>query len=151
MKLKNFLLLLFLSLITFDLSAQEGPQWLKDAVIYHIYPSTFQDSDGDGIGDLNGIISRLDYIQSIGINTIWISPVFSSEFKDGGYDITDFYSIDKRFGNNETLSELVKEAHARNIKVCLDLVAGHTSDKHPWFLESIIFGPMAKIRNRKNT
>lgn len=136
MKLKNFLLLLFLSLITFDLSAQEGPQWLKDAVIYHIYPSTFQDSDGDGIGDLNGIISRLDYIQSIGINTIWISPVFSSEFKDGGYDITDFYSIDKRFGNNETLSELVKEAHARNIKVCLDLVAGHTSDKHPWFLES---------------
>ena len=96
----------------------------------------FQDSDGDGIGDLKGIISRLDYIKSIGANAIWISPIFSSEFEDGGYDITDFYSVDKRFGNNETLQELVDEAHQRGIKVCLDLVAGHTSDKHPWFVES---------------
>ena len=113
-----------------------APQWLDEAVIYHIYPSTFQDSDGNGIGDLEGIISRLDYIRSIGVNTIWMSPVFASEFKDGGYDVTDFYSVDPRFGTNEKLASLVREAHARNIRVCLDLVAGHTSDQHPWFKES---------------
>lgn len=112
------------------------PQWLHDAVIYHIYPSTFADSDGDGIGDLEGIRSRLDYIKSVGFNTIWLSPCFKSEFEDGGYDITDFYMVDPRFGTNQGLVDLIADAHAKGIRVCLDLVAGHTSDKHPWFRQS---------------
>lgn len=112
------------------------PQWLNSAVIYHIYPSTFADSDGNGIGDLKGIHNHLDYIRSMGFNTIWLSPVFKSEFEDGGYDITDFYMIDPRFGTNQQLVDLVNDAHKRGIRVCLDLVAGHTSDKHPWFRQS---------------
>lgn len=114
----------------------ENPAWLHDAVIYHIYPSTYADSDGDGTGDLEGIRSRLDYIRSLGFNTVWISPVFQSEFEDGGYDITDYYMVDKRFGTNRQLVQLIQDAHDKGIKVCLDLVAGHTSDKHPWFRQS---------------
>ena len=111
----------------------ERVSWLDSAVIYHIYPPSFQDSDGDGTGDLEGIRSRLSYIKETGFNTIWISPVFSSEFEDGGYDITDYYSIDPRYGTNATLERLVSEAHSMGIRVCLDLVAGHSSSKHPWF------------------
>ncbi len=117
-------------------SAKRTPQWLDDAVIYHIYPSSFMDSNGDGVGDLNGIRSRLDYIKSVGFNCIWLSPCFASDWKDGGYDITDFYAVDKRFGTNDDLFALVKEAHSKGIKVLLDLVAGHTSIKHPWFQAS---------------
>lgn len=117
-------------------TARPVPEWLESAVIYHIYPSTFADSDGDGIGDLEGIRSRLPYIRSVGFNTIWLSPVFASEFEDGGYDITDFYRVDPRFGTNAGLVRLIDEAHALGIRVCLDLVAGHTSDKHPWFRQS---------------
>lgn len=112
------------------------PKWLEEAVIYHIYPSSFMDSNGDGYGDLEGIRSKLDYIKSVGFNTIWISPVFCSEFEDGGYDITDYYKIDPRFGSNTDLVTLVNDAHSKGMRVCLDLVAGHTSDKHPWFKES---------------
>lgn len=133
MKTKETLFLLLCFILSTEAFSQKGPEWLKDAVIYHIYPSSFQDSDGNGIGDLKGIHSRLDYIRSIGVNTIWLSPIFSSEFKDGGYDITDFYRIDPRFGQNETLTALIQTAHSKGIRVCLDLVAGHTSDKHPWF------------------
>lgn len=136
MKTKETLFLLLCFILSTEAFSQKGPEWLKDAVIYHIYPSSFQDSDGNGIGDLKGIHSRLDYIRSIGVNTIWLSPIFSSEFKDGGYDITDFYRIDPRFGQNETLTALIQTAHSKGIRVCLDLVAGHTSDKHPWFLQS---------------
>lgn len=112
------------------------PEWLKDAAIYHIYPSSYKDSNGDGIGDLEGIRSKLDYIQSLGITAIWMSPIFQSEWKDGGYDITDFYRVDPRFGTNVDLVRLLKSAHEKGIKVMLDLVAGHTSDKHIWFQES---------------
>ncbi len=112
------------------------PQWLDTAVFYQIYPATFQDSNGDGIGDLRGIISRLDYIRSVGVNAVWFSPLFCSEFQDGGYDITDFYRIDPRYGTNAQLVELVRKAHEKGLKICLDLVAGHTSDKHPWFVQS---------------
>ena len=117
-------------------TAQKVPEWLKSAAIYHIYPSTFMDSNGDGIGDLEGIRSKLDYIKDLGFNTIWMSPCFKSEFEDGGYDITDFYMVDPRFGTNTQLVRLIDEAHAKGIRVCLDLVAGHTSDKHPWFVQS---------------
>ena len=112
------------------------PSWLADAVFYQIYPSSFQDSDGDGYGDLQGIISRLDYIRSIGVTAIWLNPVYVSGWTDGGYDIIDFYRVDKRFGDNDDLIELVKEAHARGIKVVMDLVAGHSSDQCEWFLQS---------------
>lgn len=113
------------------------PRWLDTAVFYQIYPASFCDTDGDGIGDLGGIVSKLDYIHSVGVNAIWMSPVFSSEFRDGGYDITDFYSVAPRYGTNAQLVELVRLAHAKGMKVCLDLVAGHTSDRHPWFLQSM--------------
>ena len=112
------------------------PEWLSEAVFYQIYPSSFQDSDGDGYGDLQGIISRLDYIRSIGVTAIWLNPVYVSGWTDGGYDIIDYYRVDKRFGDNDDLIELVREAHARGIKVVMDLVAGHSSDQCEWFLQS---------------
>lgn len=116
------------------------PQWLDTAVFYQIYPASFKDTDSDGIGDLGGIISKLDYIRSVGANAIWMSPVFCSEFRDGGYDVTDFYAVAPRYGTNAQLVELVRKAHDKGMKVCLDLVAGHTSDKHPWFLQSMQAG-----------
>ncbi len=112
------------------------PSWLSDAVFYQIYPSSFQDSNGDGYGDLQGIISRLDYIKSIGVTAIWLNPVYVSGWTDGGYDIIDYYRVDKRFGDNDDLIELVQKAHARGIKVVMDLVAGHSSDQCEWFLQS---------------
>ena len=112
------------------------PSWLSDAVFYQIYPSSYQDSDGDGYGDLKGIMSRLDYIQSIGVTAIWLNPVYVSGWTDGGYDVIDFYRVDKRFGTNSDLVELIRQAHARGIKVVMDLVAGHSSDQNEWFLQS---------------
>ena len=120
------------------LSAQnpEQPSWLGDAVFYQIYPSSYQDSDGNGIGDIPGIISRLDYIKSIGVTAIWLNPVYVSGWTDGGYDVIDFYRVDKRFGTNSDLMELIRQAHSRGIKVVMDLVAGHSSDQCEWFLQS---------------
>lgn len=134
--MKKLILSALLLLSAAGAGAQKVPEWLKTAAIYHIYPSSYMDSDSDGIGDLEGIRSKLDYVKGIGFNTIWISPIFKSEFEDGGYDITDFYMVDPRFGTNSQLVQLVQEAHAKGIRVCLDLVAGHTSDKHPWFKQS---------------
>ena len=94
------------------------------------------DTNDDGIGDINGIISRLDYVQRLGVNTIWFCPMFASAWQDGGYDVTDFYNIDPRFGSNDDMSLLIREAHIRGLRVCMDLVAGHTSDQHPWFQAS---------------
>ena len=136
MKIKNLLLALAL-LATASLSAKEQPAWLKKAAIYHIYPLTYMDSNGDGIGDLEGIRSKLDYIKSVGFDCIWLSPCFASAWEDGGYDIIDFYKVDPRFGTNEDLKRLIDDAHSKGIKILLDLVAGHTSDKHPWFQESL--------------
>lgn len=115
---------------------QRGPNWLHDAVFYQIYPSSYMDSDGNGIGDLPGITSKLDYIKSLGVNALWINPCFESGWFDGGYDVIDFYKIDPRFGSNTDMVTLLKEAHKRGIKVCLDLVAGHSSVKCQWFQES---------------
>lgn len=117
-------------------SWEKGPDWLKDGVIYQVYPSSYKDSDGNGIGDIRGVISKLDYIESLGVRAIWFNPLFVSGWIDGGYDVIDFYRVDPRFGTNNDLVELIEKAHARGIKVMLDLVAGHTSDKHPWFLQS---------------
>ncbi len=113
------------------------PKWLDDAVFYEIYPQSFCDSNADGIGDLPGIISRLDYVKSLGVNAIWLNPCFDSPFLDAGYDIRDYYKVAPRYGTNDDLARLIREAHARGIRVVLDLVAGHTSLEHPWFKESM--------------
>ena len=112
------------------------PAWLKNAVIYQIYPQSFQDSNADGIGDINGIIQRLDYIKSIGINTIWLNPCFDSPFADAGYDVRDFLKVAPRYGSNDDLVKLFRTAKSKGLKVILDLVAGHTSVEHQWFIES---------------
>ena len=112
------------------------PKWLKDAVIYSLYPQSFYDSNNDGIGDLCGIIEKLPYIKELGCTAIWMNPIFDSDFLDAGYDVKDFYKVAPRYGTERDLSELCEKAHDMGIKVLLDLVAGHTSDKCPWFLES---------------
>ena len=112
------------------------PAWLKTAVFYEIYPQSFYDSNCDGIGDLEGIIRKLDYVKSLGCNALWINPCFESPFMDAGYDVSDYKKIAPRYGTNEDAKRLFDEAHRRGMKVLFDLVPGHTSDRHPWFLES---------------
>ena len=114
----------------------DTPAWLDNAVFYQIYPQTYADSNGDGIGDLRGIIGKLPYLHALGITAIWLSPCFESPFRDAGYDISDFYKVAPRYGSNDDLRRLFAEAGKLGIKVMLDLVAGHTSDRHPWFLQS---------------
>lgn len=111
-------------------------QWLKDAVFYEIYPQSYFDTNGDGIGDFNGIIEKLDYIQSLGCNALWINPCFDSPFKDAGYDVRDYKKVAPRYGCNNDLYRLFGEAHRRGIRVLLDLVPGHTSEEHEWFRQS---------------
>ncbi|MDM4762041.1 alpha-amylase family glycosyl hydrolase [Galbitalea sp. SE-J8] len=112
------------------------PAWLTDAVIYEIYPQSFSDGDGDGIGDLRGVIERLDYLHWLGVDVIWFNPCFRSPFRDAGYDVSDYLRIAPRYGSNDDMVELIAEARARGIRVLLDLVAGHTSIDHPWFAAS---------------
>ncbi|WP_352298005.1 alpha-glucosidase family protein [Pseudoalteromonas sp. 20-MNA-CIBAN-0454] len=111
-------------------------QWYKGAVIYQVYPRSFQDSNNDGIGDLKGIINRIDYIKSLGVDAIWISPFFKSPMKDFGYDISDYRDIDPIFGDLNDFDALIEQAHARDIKIIIDQVLSHTSDQHQWFLDS---------------
>lgn len=110
--------------------------WLNDAVVYEIYPQSYYDSNGDGIGDLQGIIAKLDYIQSLGFTAIWLNPINASSFRDAGYDVTDYYNVAPRYGTNEDYKQLTSECHKRGMKCIFDLVPGHTSIDHPWFLES---------------
>jgi alpha-glucosidase len=110
--------------------------WWKHAVIYEIYPRSFQDSNGDGVGDINGITSRLDYLRDLGIDAIWISPMYPSPLVDFGYDVSDYTAIDPLYGTLEDFDRLVSEAKKRNIRVIMDFVPNHTSDQHPWFAES---------------
>ena len=110
--------------------------WWKEAVAYQIYPRSFMDSNGDGIGDIQGIIEKLDYLSYLGIDIIWVSPFYKSPNDDNGYDISDYKDIMDDFGTMEDFDELLKEAHKRNIKLIADLVINHTSDEHPWFIES---------------
>ena len=110
--------------------------WWKNAVFYQIYPKSFQDTTGSGVGDLQGIISRLDYLQELGIDGIWLSPVCCSPQVDNGYDISDYCAVDPMFGTMEDMQQLIDEAKARGISIILDLVLNHSSDQHPWFLEA---------------
>ncbi|NNM55201.1 MAG: alpha-glucosidase [Spirochaetales bacterium] len=110
--------------------------WWKEAVVYQIYPRSFQDSNGDGIGDLPGIVSRLDYLNDLGVNVIWLSPVYESPNDDNGYDISNYYGIMKDFGTMADWKSLLNGLHERGMKLVMDLVVNHTSDEHPWFIES---------------
>lgn len=111
-------------------------EWWRGAVIYQIYPRSFKDNNGDGIGDLQGVISKLDYLASLNIDAIWLSPFFTSPMKDFGYDISDYRDIDPMFGTLNDFKELIRKAHDRNLKVIIDQVYSHTSDQHAWFKES---------------
>ncbi len=117
-------------------SAVDSLNWWKDTSVYQIYPRSYKDSDGDGIGDINGIISKLDYIQSLGFETIWFSPFFKSPQYDHGYDISDYKDIQPEYGDMRTVDSLISEVHKRDMKIVLDMVLNHSSDQHPWFLES---------------
>lgn len=111
--------------------------WWKEAVCYQIYPKSFMDSNNDGIGDLRGIIEKLDYLKDLGVNVLWISPVYQSPMDDNGYDISDYYKIDPIFGNNEDMDELIEKADKRGIKIIMDLVVNHCSDEHQWFQKAL--------------
>lgn len=110
--------------------------WWKEAIVYQIYPRSFCDSNGDGIGDLNGITSKLDYLKELGMDVIWLSPVYKSPNDDNGYDISDYEAIMTEFGTMDDFDKMLFEAHKRGIKIVMDLVVNHTSDEHPWFVES---------------
>ena len=121
-------------------------KWWKKEVGYQIYPRSFYDSNNDGIGDLNGITEKLDYLKNLGITLIWVCPIFKSPMDDNGYDISDYYDVNPEFGTKEDLEKLIAEAEKRRIKVILDLVINHTSDEHEWFLEALK-NPESKYRN----
>jgi len=116
--------------------AQGGENWWRDGIFYQIYPRSYQDSDGNGVGDLAGILRRLPYVKSLGVDAIWLSPIFPSPMADFGYDISDYTGVDPLFGAMADFDALLAAAHDNGLKLILDLVPNHTSDRHPWFLES---------------
>lgn len=116
--------------------AAATPKWLEDAVFYQIYPQSFYDSNGDGIGDIPGIIEKLDHLSELGVNAVWLNPCFVSPFEDAGYDVADYCKVAPRYGTNADLVRLFERARRRAIRICLDLVPGHTSNQHPWFQAS---------------
>ncbi len=120
-----------------DTKVTQKQKWLDNAIFYEIYPQSFCDSNGDGIGDFNGIIQKLDYIKELGCNAIWMNPCFASPFGDAGYDVSDYYLAAPRYGTNEDLRRLFEEVHKRDMHILLDLVPGHTSTEHKWFKESM--------------
>ena len=108
-------------------------QWWQDAIIYQIYLRSFKDSNDDGIGDFKGLISKLDYLKNLGVNTVWVSPHYESPMDDNGYDISDFFKVSKDYGEMSDVVEFIEKVHARDMKVIFDLVLNHTSDEHEWF------------------
>ena len=110
--------------------------WWQHGVIYQIYPRSFQDSNGDGVGDLPGLISRLDYLAWLGVDIIWLSPVYTSPMADFGYDVSDYTGIDPLFGSLQDFDDLILKAHTLGLKVVMDFVPNHTSERHTWFMES---------------
>src|SRR6202020_895333 len=112
--------------------AEDWRRW----VVYQVYPRSFADSDGDGVGDLRGVLGRLDYLQRLGVDVLWLSPVYRSPMDDNGYDISDYQDVDPLFGTLADLDELINELHARGMRLVMDLVVNHPSDEHPWFAES---------------
>jgi oligo-1,6-glucosidase len=118
------------------MASKNDRAWWKEAVVYQIYPRSFKDGNGDGVGDLRGVIEKLDYIQSLGVDAVWLNPIFKSPNDDGGYDISDYYSIQPEFGTMQEFDELLAGLHKRKLKLIMDLVLNHSSDEHAWFQES---------------
>jgi alpha-glucosidase len=110
--------------------------WWKNAVIYQVYPRSFQDTNGDGIGDLNGIVDRLDYLQSLGVDAIWLTPIYASPNYDFGYDVSDYFNVNPEYGTLADFDRLMSAANKRHIRVIMDMVMNHTSNEHPWFIAS---------------
>jgi len=124
------------AVITGEYIIPNCPHWIHKAIFYQIYPQTFYDSNGDGIGDLNGIIAKLDYVKSLGVDGIWLNPFFESPFNDGGYDISDYYKVAPRYGTNDDARRLFSIAKEKGLKIIFDYVVSYTSIEHPWFKES---------------
>ena len=127
--------------------AKPGSQWWRSGVIYQIYPRSFADSNGDGLGDLKGITSRLDSLSALGIDAIWLSPFYSSPQKDGGYDVSNYVDVDPLFGKLSDFDDLLAKAHGLGIRVMIDLVPNHSSDQHPWFQKALAAEPGSPERN----
>ena len=123
-------------------------RWWADAVIYQVYPRSFADANGDGLGDLDGIRSRIGYLAELGVDAVWLSPFYKSPMNDAGYDVADFRDVDPRFGTLEDFDALVDEAHARGMRVIIDIVPNHSSDQHPWFQEALAAKPGSAARRR---
>jgi len=119
-----------------QISTTDNPNWWREAIIYQVYPRSFQDSNGDGVGDLNGVTERLDYIASLGVDIVWLSPFFTSPMADFGYDIADYCDVDPLFGNLADFDRLIAKAHSLGLKIMIDQVMSHTAETHPWFVES---------------
>ena len=115
--------------------------WMSDAAIYQIYPRSFKDSTGSGLGDIAGITQQMDYLERLGIETIWLSPFYPSPLVDGGYDVADYCDVDPRLGSLDDFDDMIAAAHARGIKVIVDIVPNHSSNQHPWFKAALAAGP----------
>ena len=124
------------------------PDWWRTAVVYQIYPRSFADANGDGIGDLAGVRSRLNYLAELAIDAIWLTPFYPSPLADGGYDVSDYRDVDPRLGTLADFDGLTHDAHTRGIKVIVDIVPNHTSDQHPWFQQALAAGPGNPERDR---
>ena len=122
--------------VTHEEEQSTDKKWWKEAIVYQIYPRSFQDTDGDGVGDLQGIINRLDYVKNLGVTAVWLNPIYSSPNDDNGYDVSDYRNIMSDFGTMEDFDTMLSEMHARDIKLVMDIVVNHSSDEHPWFKES---------------
>ena len=130
------------------MSSQQREPWWARAVFYQVYPRSFADSDGDGVGDLDGVASRLDYLDRLGVDALWLSPIMVSPMADHGYDVADPRDIDPLFGGLAAFERLIAAAHERGIKITMDLVPNHTSSQHPWFQEALAAEPGSAARNR---
>ncbi|MFD8816920.1 alpha-amylase family glycosyl hydrolase [Streptomyces sp. NPDC059627] len=130
-----------------DLSSR-NPDWWRQAVIYQVYPRSFADADGDGLGDLRGITERLSHLGALGVDALWLSPFYPSELADGGYDVADYRDVDPRLGTLDDFDAMVAEAHRLGLKVIVDIVPNHTSHLHPWFREALLAGPGSAARDR---
>src|SRR6185437_10320543 len=130
------------------MSADNAAPWWSNAIFYQAYPRSFCDSDGDGVGDLDGVTAKLDYLEMLGVDAIWLNPVTVSPMADHGYDVADARDVDALFGGLEALDRLLAAAHARGIKVTMDLVPNHTSSQHPWFAAAVAAGRGTSQRQR---
>jgi alpha-glucosidase len=125
-----------------------GTDWWRDAVVYQIYPRSFADANGDGLGDLPGITLKLDYLQDLGVDAIWMSPFYPSPLADGGYDVLDYCDVDPRLGTLQDFTALVDGAHDSGLKIIIDIVPNHTSSEHSWFKEALASAPGSPERER---